>query len=392
MKTRSEIVSDETWRKYKLARDRLRGIKRQMLRFPAMPKLAVRYSAYRRAVKQRDWPLARDRALTLSALALKNRDRRVLHEMMHALERFECFEEAARLHRAWREALPDLVPNQWCGEDLSGKTLRVDFTEKHEHGLGVALQGANLVAKAAKRARQVIVVVEPRLVPLYRRSFPALDIRETAEEREGDEIAVAATIGDLTGGFISSKGIPDADFHPLLADRAMAAGLRAKYQNGEQKPLVGMFWYSSHHGKDLPDIRDWRSFIAKTEARFVSLQYGDVTEDIGFLGADRVINDPAIDQLSDMDGFAAQITALDAVIAISGTPVHLAGALGIPTVVLRDDWFRRQWPVMTDRVPWYPNLRVVGKDGRQWDAVLDEAWARLHTLLGGGLEAGRAQR
>jgi hypothetical protein len=384
MNERSERLADGIWRKYKLGRDRLRGVKRQILRFPAMPKLAIRYSTYRRAVKQRDWPLARARALALSELALKNCDRRVLHEMMHALQRFECFEEAARLHHAWRETLSDPVPNQWCGEDLSGKTLQVDFTEKHERGLGVALQGANLVAKAAKRARRVIVVVEARLVPLYRRSFPALDIRETAEAREGDEIAFTATIGDLAGGFVPKKGVPNADVHPLVADSTMASGLRAKYQNGESKPLIGIFWYSSHHGKDLPDIRDWRRFISNTEARFVSLQYGDVEEDIRTLGADRVINDPSIDQLSDMDGFAAQVAALDAVVGISGTPVHLAGALGIPTVVLRDDWFRRQWPVLTDRVPWYPSLRVVGRDGRPWDAVLEESWTRAKTLLNDG--------
>ena len=116
----------------------------------------------------------------------------------------------------------------------------------------------------------------------------------------------------------------------------------------------------------------------------MSLQYGEVEKDIKFLGADRVINDPAIDQLIDMDGFAAQIAALDAVVAISGTPAHLAGAMGVPTAVLRDDWFRRQWPVMTDRVPWYPNLRVVGKDGREWDAVFDDAWIALHGLMAGG--------
>ncbi|MCZ6885823.1 MAG: hypothetical protein O7E53_05625 [Alphaproteobacteria bacterium] len=381
MNQRSERLADGIWRKYKLARDRLRGVKRQILRYAAMPGLAVRYSAYRKAIKQRDWPLARDRALALSELALKNRDRRVLHEMMHALPRFECFQEAARLHRAWRETLGGLVTNQWCGEELSGKTLLIDFTEKHERGLGLALLGANFVAKAAKRARHVIVVVESRLVPLYERSFPALDIRETAERRESDEIDFTATIGNLTGNFIPSKGLPDTDFYPLVADRAMAASLRAKYQNGEQKPLIGVFWYSSHHGKDLPHLKDWQRFIVKSEARFISLQYGVVEDDIRFLGADRVINDPAIDQLIDMDGFAAQIAALDAVVAISGTPVHLAGALGVPTVILRDDWFRRQWPVMTDRVPWYPNLRVAGKDGREWGEVFDDAWIRVQTLL-----------
>jgi len=44
---------------------------------------------------------------------------------------------------------------------------------------------------------------------------------------------------------------------------------------------------------------------------------------------------------------------------------------------------RRQWPVMSDRVPWYPNLRVVGKDGRPWDTALDDAWSRVRTLLDG---------
>ncbi len=377
----SKRLGGGMWRKYKLGRDRLRAVKRQMLRFPAMPRLAIRYSAYRRAVKHRDWPLARERALAVSELALKNHDRRVLLEMMHAMERFECFEEGARLHRAWRETLGHLVTNQWCGEELSGKTLLIDFTERHERGLGLGLQGANLAAKAAARARRVIVVVEPRLVPLYRRSFPALEIRETAEPRDGDEIDFTATIGDLIGGFVPSKGVVDLDFHPLIADPAKVAELRAKYQNGEKIPLIGLFWFSSHHGKDLPDLNNWRNFIAKTGARFVCLQYGDVGGDIRTLGSGRVINDSTIDQMVDMDGFAAQVAALDAVVAISGTPVHLAGALGVPTVVLRDDWFRRQWPVMCDRVPWYPSLRVVGKDGRPWDTVLDDASGRVRAML-----------
>lgn len=36
---------------------------------------------------------------------------------------------------------------------------------------------------------------------------------------------------------------------------------------------------------------------------------------------------------------------------------------------------------MSDRVPWYPNLRALGKDGREWDAVLDESWIALRGLM-----------
>ena len=55
-----------------------------------------------------------------------------------------------------------------------------------------------------------------------------------------------------------------------------------------------------------------------------------------------------------MDRFAAQLGALDAVVTISNTGAHLAGAMGIPTCLIRDDWFRRAWPVLSDRTPWYP--------------------------------------
>ncbi len=379
----SETFAEGVRRRYKLGRDRLRGAKRQILRFPLAPRLAIRYAAYRRAIGRHDWTAAEGLAREVAELALGCRDRRLLQEMMHALQRFECFEDAARVHRAWREALADGPRNPWRGEDLAGRSLMIDLTEKHEHGLGVALHGANFAAKAARRAARVIVVVEPRLVPLFRRSFPGLDIRDTRPAPEDEPADFIATLGDLTGAFVPQKGVPDPDFHPLVADPGRVAELRAKYLGGEKMPLIGLFWYSSHHGKDIPALAEWRSFIADTDARFVSLQYGDVAADVRFLGADRVIIDPEIDQMTDMDAFAAQVAALDAVVAISGTPVHLAGALGVPTVVIRDDWFRRQWPVLTDRVPWYPSLRVVGKDGRDWAAVMDEAREKVLSAIAG---------
>lgn len=370
-------VTRGLWQKYRLGCDRLKTVKRQVLRFPTAPDVALKYAAYRRAVARRDWPRARERALALAARAIECRDRRILQEMMHALERFECFEEAARAHRAWRDTLGNGPANPWRGEDLTGKTLVVDLTEKYEQGLGVALRGGNFAAKAMARAARVIIVVEPRLVPLFARSLPGAEVRESAAGIEG--VDFTATRGDLSDVFVPQKGLPDPDFRPLAADPGRTSALRARYQGGREKPLIGLFWRSSHFGKELPALDDWARLIAETDGTFVSLQYGDIGDDLAVLGPERVIVDPGIDQLTDMDAFAAQVAALDAVIGISGTPIHLAGALGVPTIVLRDDWFRRQWPVMTDRVPWYPSLRVVGKDGRDWREVMDEA---RETVLG----------
>jgi hypothetical protein len=115
----------------------------------------------------------------------------------------------------------------------------------------------------------------------------------------------------------------------------------------------------------------------------VSLQYGDVAADVEFLrdGDPRsVLADPHVDQLSDMDTFASQIAALDLVISISNSGAHLAGALGKPMVLVRDDLFRRHWPYLSRTVPWFPQTTVIGKDDRAWDAVFDEIIALARTV------------
>ena len=72
----------------------------------------------------------------------------------------------------------------------------------------------------------------------------------------------------------------------------------------------------------------------------------------------RSCHDPDVDQLRDMDGFAAQVASLDLVISVSNAIAHTAGALGVPTwVLLAIDplwlWFRDR-----DDSPWYPRARL----------------------------------
>jgi hypothetical protein len=110
-------------------------------------------------------------------------------------------------------------------------------------------------------------------------------------------------------------------------------------------------------------------------AQYVSLQYGDVADDLNFFNSrdpSTVIADADVDQLRDMDTFASQLAALDLVVTISNSGAHLAGALGKRMILIRDDLFRRNWPYLTRSAPWYPNTIVIGKDGRDWHDAFDE--------------------
>lgn len=378
---RPAFISEPLWRKYKLGGDRLKILKRQVLRFPRSPRLVAQYAAYRRGIKARDWQEVRRLAEWLAEYALDHRDRRLISEMAPALERVDRYALAGRLRLAGREFIAGRPDNEWTGEDLSGKSLLINFRETTKQGLGFVYRGANLVAKAARRAAHVAVILEPRAVPTYRRTFPDLEIcgeMETAQRARFDYIAAFA---NLAGVFAPQSSAPDPDFAPLLADPRMVEELRARYRPADGRPVIGLCWYSGHHGKLLPEISHWRDLIDRSGAAFVSLQYGNVDQDMEVLGADRMIVDPAIDQLQDMDAFAAQVAAMDGVMTITATLGHVAGALGVPAVAVRDDWFRREWPVISDRVPWYPHLRAAGKDGRDWDPVLDEAWGKLQALM-----------
>jgi hypothetical protein len=172
-------------------------------------------------------------------------------------------------------------------------------------------------------------------------------------------------------------------FVPLRADPALAATLRQRYKGDADGPLVGIAWGSSNSEKALPDMKSWAPLLGWPAPNFVSLQYGDIAHDLEILqelAGGRIIRDPSIDQIVDLDGFAAQIAALDAVVAISNTTIDMAGMLDVPTVHIRDDNLSSAiWP-RSGPTPIYPDMVMLYKQRRLWSEVLVEARAHVERM------------
>lgn len=384
-KKRPGWISQDLWNRLMRQRDRRKIWRRQTIRFFKNPNLAIAYARYREAIEAADWQLVKERALSLTDLATRSRDRRVMAEMVFALERVGCYRESARLWLHHVAHQTKTLPNEWRGEDLSGKTLLINLNQADTHGLGVGYRCAHIVAKLIGPTHRTMVILEPRQVSAFRRTFPGLEIFTSLNDAPKGEIDYVALPDYLMIKFDTENAFAPGDFRPLLPDPEKVALLRKKYlaaqKNGERKPLIGISWYSSHHGKDNPSLHEWRDFISRTDATFVSLQYGNVGPDLKIMGSDRVVVDDSIDQLVNMDDFSAQVAALDGVITIISTLANVAGALGAPTIILRDDWFRRNLPFLSERIPWYPSVRIAGKNRRDWGPVLDEAFSRIRELI-----------
>lgn len=105
------------------------------------------------------------------------------------------------------------------------------------------------------------------------------------------------------------------------------------------------------------------------EADWISLQV-DAVPPAGFVPPDR--------ELRDWMDTAHLLSTLDAVISVDTAIAHLAGALGLPTVVLlpySPDW---RWGLASDRTRWYPTATLLRQPHpRDWSAVIDRLTERL---------------
>ena len=268
---------------------------------------------------------------------------------------------------------------RWRGERLDG-LLHV----WSEMGVGEQILFASMLSLAHQRAAKITMDCDARLAPLFARSFPSLELSQSAANADA-QCALASLPFALS---LSCEMLTGAPY--LQADAQRVAAIRARYaEQAKGRPIIGIAWRSKNTvfgDKKSSKLEDWGALLGEP-ASFVNLQYGDVRAELDQARARfacDIIDDPDIDQMRDLDGFAAQVAALDHVVSVSNTTVHMAGALGQRAIVLAPSerrvlWY---WGDEGETTPWYQSLRLLAHDpaGGWPDHV-----ARAATLLRGTL-------
>jgi hypothetical protein len=301
--------------------------------------------------------------------ALELDDPRQLSVLGGELERKERFADAwALLSRAGELRSPPRLP-LWQGAGSPGRCLLVRRRMRH---LGAELRNARFVGCAARDVERVIVATEKRLIPLLRRSFPKFDYVDGADESAISEADCETSYERLAMLYGSSAEQIERSFSPLVPPCA------------DQLPSgLGIAWYSSNARKDLPSVEDWAECLKGARTRIQSLQYDELQVGLNELSAAAhlPIELSPIDQKEDIDGFAGLVASVRGVLTISNTTAHMAGALGVPCVVILDDRDHLMWPADRDRTPFYPFLRFIRRDGRPWAAVFEDGKRLLEGLM-----------
>lgn len=259
-----------------------------------------------------------------------------------------------------------------------------------EQGIGDQILQLSVAADVARFAPAAVFALMPRLLPLARRSYPALRFIGL-DQRDRAACTVQKAFWSAAGLVRRGlDGFPGGRAAYLLADPARVAALRQRIA-GDGRPVIGLSWQSRavlHSRLKSMTLKTLQPLLADARWRFVDLQYGDTAAEraaVGDIAPVQRLDD--LDPVNDVDGLAALIAACDAVVTISNVTAHLAGALGVPTLLMLPWSTGRQWYWHDGRddSPWYPTLRIVRQsEPLRWDDVVARVCAGLPRLIAGG--------
>ncbi len=216
---------------------------------------------------------------------------------------------------------------------------------------------AGFTPDALQSGNRLVLDCDARLKPLFDHLLPEVEVVSSYDPRLHSELDIGAHIpsGGLPALFRTEKAaFADAMSPYLVADPATTESFRNKYDDG--RPLVGLAWHTSNKKSgrsrciDMALIAPLRS---SRDIRFISLEYGDheTLESQSVATGASLLIDRTVNQLSDIDTYAAQVSAMDLVVTIDDSTAHLAAALGVPTWVLlpfMPDW---RWLLGRDDSP-----------------------------------------
>ncbi|MEK9753134.1 MAG: tetratricopeptide repeat protein, partial [Rhodospirillaceae bacterium] len=283
----------------------------------------------------------------------------------------------------WRWQMPtfadfrrDFEAPAWIGEPLDGKTLFVHT----EQGFGDNLQFCRFIPLVAAKGARVVLECRPQLRRLFATLEGAADLIDLGDAVPDCDYQIP--LMSLPFAFATELDTVPADV-PYLT---VPAGTKPAPQIAAAEGLkVGFAWAGSptrvDNEKRSIDLGLLAPLFEVPDISFFSLQVGPRREQLAELGNDRIVD--LTDEFSDFGDTAASVTALDLVISVDTSILHLAGALG------RTAWGMMSQPTgflwMNDRAdsPWYPSLRLFRQDtpGR-WQGVVSAIRDELTKLTG----------
>jgi len=268
-------------------------------------------------------------------------------------EGFEAYETRSDIN----PPIPHEMP-RWKGESLARSTLLVEA----EQGLGDSIMFSRFLDRIEGN---YVFSVQAQLLGLFPQA------RRLGEEVRADYWIPLMSLPTILGADLSYRPIQPRRYLPVETDlntsmnvgvfwkaKAAGSGGPQEAKHGEQKSCP------------LPMLLDLATIPG---VRLHSLQFGETAQ-----SAWGIINELPIYDFADLASYMSQ---MDMIVGVDTAPIHLAGMMNRPTLLLLSASGSWQWG-SAERSPWYSTLRILRqrKHG-EWEPVIAEAKAIIAGLM-----------
>ena len=112
------------------------------------------------------------------------------------------------------------------------------------------------------------------------------------------------------------------------------------------------------------NLKDFNKIFNLSNCHIFNLQYGDVKNEINSFNKNaknKLLEIEGLDLFNDFEGIASLLKSLDVFVTISNSTAHLAGALGVKTILIKPENFAvfHYWNQKNNKTPWYNSVELI---------------------------------
>ncbi len=244
-----------------------------------------------------------------------------------------------------------------------------------EQGVGDEILYGTMYRDLLKSHKNITIECDKRLMKIFTRSFPEykdsfLEFGKVSLNKDllnnYDYVIYAGSLGKFFRNSIKEFG----DGCYLKAEERLITKSKKKLKTLSNKINIGVSWksfknrYSSEKSLVLEDLN---SIFETKNCNFINLQYGDIKDEISRYNKNynkNIITIEGLDLFNDFDSLASLLKNLDLFITVSNSTAHLAGALGVKTLLIRpkNHAVFHYWNQPNNKTPWYKTITFLDRD------------------------------
>jgi len=283
-----------------------------------------------------------------------------------------------------KELATDLGMRRWLGEEPPDGPLLVWFNFKDSLG-GEILASRLVPLLQARHPVPLVLACAGRLVGLMRSWFHECVV----VDKRADLVEATRGCGQyvLTRDLLGMLVARDDDFRALATQRSRAPfEATVRDRSGGLRPRIALSWKTTNDEQGLyrnAPVSLLADVMARHDVDWYVAQHGDVRNDMATFrqrAPHARIHVDALHPLGCMAAFAAELADMDMVVTVDNTLLHLAGALGIPTLAMLSMPAYWAWPAHGQGSRWYASVKLL----RQY---LPGRWADVFASLDAELES-----